>query len=260
MDQNIKSAASQLRQAMNEMTPCAPIRSNIAHDLDQAYQIQQINHAIRLQNGAKLVGRKIGLTAPSVQKQLGVDQPDFGMLYHDMEILHGHEVPWNKCILPKAEVEIAFVLGQNLDQDNLTSHSIISAVDYVLPCIEIVDSRIENWDINILDTIADNASASFYVLGHSPKRLDQIDILSCTMQMHKNNELVSEGKSSACMHSPINAMLWLAKTMKTAGLPLQKGDVILSGALGPVIDAQPEDHFSATISSLGSVEVKFGKK
>jgi len=142
---------------------------------------------------------------------------------------------------PKVEGELAFVLGASLDQDNLTIVDIINAVDYVLPSIEIVGSRIENWNIRITDTVADNASASHYVLGHSPKMLDDIDIVNCKMNMTINGELKSSGSGKDCMGSPLNAVLWLARKMQSVGQPLQAGELILSGSLGPMAAVEAGD-------------------
>jgi len=257
---NVQEAARRLREAAKNKEVCEPVRNLIGtQDLAQAYAIQEINSAIRIQEGAQVAGVKIGLTAPVVQKQLGVDQPDFGMLWNDKEVLNGGEISVEELMQAKAEAEIAFVLGSDLDKEYLTTVDILSAVDYVLPSIEIVGSRIANWDIKITDTIADNASASHWTIGHRPVKLDQLDLINCKMKMYNHDQLVSEGVGKACLGSPINAVLWLAKKMKELGKPLKAGQVILSGALGPMVNINVGDHFRVEIEGLGEVSASFTK-
>lgn len=258
MDANVEAAARQLREAADSGVTCEPIRNLIGiTDLETAYAIQEVNTALRIQGGARVVGSKIGLTSKAVQTQLGVDQPDFGMLWNETEILNGDSISIKQLMQPKAEAEIAFVLGQDLDSDTLTSVDILSAIDYALPSIEIVGSRIANWDIKITDTIADNASASHWVIGHRPVKLENIDLINCQMKMENNGTLVSEGLGKACLGSPINAMLWLAKKMQAIGKPMKAGDLILSGALGPMVPVNAGDNFRVTIEGLGEVSVGF---
>jgi 2-keto-4-pentenoate hydratase len=259
MTKTIDQLAQQLREAAQSGKTCPPLRDIIGlEDLQRAYAIQNQNIQQRVSEGAHIVGCKIGLTSKAVQKQLGVDQPDFGRLLNTMEVLNGDTIPFSELMQPKTEAEIAFVLSKDLDSSNITITDVISAIDYALVSIEIVGSRIENWNIKITDTIADNASASHYVLGHKPVRLENLDLLNCKMQMYKNGELVSEGVGAACLGSPINATLWLAKTMADLGQPLKAGQVILSGALGPMVAAEPGDDIKAVIEGLGEVRVKFG--
>lgn len=254
----LKEIAKSIREAYKSRKPIAPIRNIIGtDDIEKAYKIQDINTEKRLANGARMVGKKIGLTSLAVQAQLGVDQPDFGVLFHDMEVLNGLSISMKELMQAKVEVEIAFVLGQDLDEEHLTIVDIIDAIDYCLPAIEIVGSRIENWDIKITDTIADNASASHYVLGHTPKTLDEIDVVDCVMYMEINGELKSTGNGHACMGSPLNAVLWLANKMQQLGCPLQAGELIFSGALGPMGVVKAGDHVVADIEGLGSVNVHF---
>ncbi|WP_420400472.1 2-keto-4-pentenoate hydratase [Flagellimonas sp.] len=260
MKAKTKEAAERLHRAAQTQTYCSPIREFIGtEDLESAYAIQDINTEHRVKSGARIVGSKIGLTSVVVQKQLGVDQPDFGVLFDDMEVENGLEMDYNLLMQPKVEAEIAFVLKSDLNAPQLGAADVISAIDYTLAAIEIVGSRIENWDIKITDTIADNASASHFVLGHKPVRLENLDLIECTMEMSVNGKIVSEGKGAACMGSPINAVLWLAKTFAKLGRPLKAGDVILSGALGPMAVVSPGDEVVTKISGLGNVSVKFSK-
>lgn len=254
----IKRAAERLATAAAEDIPCPPVRDLIGDaDLAAAYAVQEIGTMAALQRGARLVGRKIGLTSPAVQKQLGVDQPDFGMLFADMEVPLGGEVPSGAVLQPKCEAEIAFVLERDLNLEQPTIADVLRAVAFALPAIEIVGSRIAAWDIRIADTIADNASSGLYVLGHSPKQIGQIDLTGCGMTLHRNGALEVTGSGGACMGSPLNALLWLARTMVRSGRPLGAGDVVLSGALGPMIAARPGDALEAHIQGIGRVSVSF---
>lgn len=256
----IQEAANQLLKASNTSTPCKPVRSLIGETSQEtAYAVQNLISESRLSQGAKSVGKKIGLTSLKVQQQLGVDQPDFGMLFDDMQVENGGSLSVSKTMQPKAEAEIAFVLKKDIASIEPSMDELKQAIDYAVAAIEIVGSRVENWDIKITDTIADNASASHFVLGEVKKQLHEIDLINCEMQLFKNNQLVSEGTGAACLGSPLNAALWLAKKMVEMGNPLQAGDIILSGALGPMVNVEAGDQFLASIEGLGNVKINFTK-
>lgn len=260
MNETIEKAALSLRDARLTGEACSPIRFLITEiDIGAAYEVQQFNIAYRVSNGSRIVGRKIGLTSFAVQKQLGVDQPDYGTLLDDMEVLNGGTIDWKDVIQPKVEAEIAFVLGKDIDSDRIGVADILSAVDYAVASIEVVDSRVKDWNIRITDTIGDNASSSHFVLGHKPVRLGDIDLMNAGLRLYKNGELSSEGNGLACLGSPVNALLWLAKTMARRNEPLQAGDIILSGACGPMAVAAPGDSFKAEIDGMGEVYVSFGE-
>jgi 2-keto-4-pentenoate hydratase len=193
----------------------------------------------------------------AVQKQLGVDQPDFGMLFADMCLCDGEEVAPGRVLQPKVEAEIALVLERSLPHEQNTVADILRATGYALPAIEIVGSRIANWDIRLSDTIADNASSGLFVLGSRPVKLSEFDILGCGMVMEKRGEQVSVGAGAACLGNPLRAAVWLADTMARLGSPLQAGDIVLTGALGPMAVARPGDVFEASIEGLGSVRAAF---
>lgn len=258
----IKEAADRLWAAWQSGTPGAPIRDLLDEgDVAAAYQVQEINTKRWLGNEERVLsGRKIGLTSKAVQTQLGVDQPDYGMLFADMEVMDGEEVSLARVQQPKVEAEIAYVIAAPLTGGHITMVDLLASIGYVLPAIEIVGSRVANWDIRITDTVADNASSGLYVLGQSPKRVGDFDQRMCGMVMYRNNEPVSVGAGAACMGSPLNAALWLARTMAAAGRPLGPGDVVLSGALGPMVAARPGDVFDARINGLGSVRAVFAKE
>ncbi|MER6006498.1 fumarylacetoacetate hydrolase family protein [Nonomuraea angiospora] len=201
-----------------------------------------------------MTGRKIGLTSPAVQQQLGVDQPDFGVLFADMEVTG--TAPTGQLLQPKVEAEIAFVLADDLTGD-LDLPTVRAAVEYAVPALEIVDSRIADWDITITDTVADNASSGLYVLGAERLPLSAFEPVEATMRMYADDQLVSQGTGAACLGDPLNALLWLARTARDLGDPLRAGQVILSGALGPMVPVSPGTTVKAEISGLGIVIVTF---
>jgi len=257
MKQTIEKAAEQLRHAHEQKAPCAPIRHLFKNkDVSAAYAIQDINTQIKVNHGHKIIGKKIGLTSFAVQEQLGVREPDFGMLFEDMYFENKAEVPSHILMQAKAETELAFVLKEDLTQSELTLKTVENAIDYALVAIEIVGSRVENWDINIMDTVADNASASHFVVGTSKISLEDIDLINCKMQLFKNGELASEGTGKACMGNPLLAVKWLAEKMIELGQPLKKSELILSGALGPMVPIEKGDHLNASIDNFEVVEFR----
>lgn len=258
---DIRQAAALLSQAQQSRTSCDPVKPLLeAHGIDAAYAVQQLQTQAALDAGRRIVGRKIGLTSVAVQTQLGVDQPDFGALFDDMEYGNGQEVPLSRLIQPKVEAEIAFVLERDIDSERPSLGNVLNAIGYALPAIEIVDSRVRDWKISILDTIADNASSGLYVLGGAPKKIDSFDLALCGMSMELAGEPVSVGCGAACLGNPLNAVLWLARTLARVGSPLRAGDVVLSGALGPMVPVKPGDVFEARISGLGQVSAVFSKE
>lgn len=257
--QAVAAAAERIMNAWKTGESAAPVRDVLGDgDVQAAYAAQELNTRQWLAEGRVLSGRKIGLTSLSVQKQLGVDQPDYGMLFADMEVQDGEEIAWSRLQQPKVEAEVAFVIGKPLDDGPITMARLMDAITWVLPAIEIVGSRVKDWDIRIADTIADNASSGLYVLGQTLRRLQDFDPRLCGMVMFRDNQPVSVGAGAACMGSPLNATLWLAKVMQEAGRPLVAGDVVLSGALGPMVPVKPGDVFDAHINGLGSVRAVFG--
>lgn len=257
-DSAVSEAARRILSTYENGQPCEPIRDVLkGGSVEDAYRVQRINTDHWVGAGRRVVGRKIGLTSKAVQTQLGVSQPDFGVLFADMDVADGEPVALGRVLQPKVEAEIAFVLGSDLNDDQLTMADVMSGINYAVAAIEIVGSRIRNWDISILDTIADNASSGQFVLGQEPRRLGEFDLRLCGMVMERRAELVSAGAGAACLGSPINATLWLARTMAALGQPLLAGDVVLSGALGPMCPAQPGDVFEARIEGLGSVRAAF---
>lgn len=223
-------------------------------DIEQAYRVQQTVMQRRLDAGAKLIGRKIGLTSEAIQRQVGVDQPDFGVLLDDMRYGDGEPIPTGRLLQPRAEAEIAFLLGSDITDP---AADVRAAVALAFAAIEVVDSRIADWRIGITDTVADNASSGVFVVGERGATLDEVEPAEVTMTMTRNGQEVSTGDGRACLGDPLNALQWLARTAIRFGSPLRAGDLVLSGALGPMIAAEPGDVFVARIEPLGSVTARF---
>ncbi len=260
-DAAIEEAAEAIRTAWNTGTPCPPVRDSLpAGDLDAAYAVQRVNTERWVAEGRRPTGRKIGLTAKAVQTQLGVDQPDYGMLFADMCFCDGEEIPVTRVMQPRVEAEVALVLDHDLSRSQLTLPDLIAATAYALPAIEVVGSRIAKWDIKIVDTIADNASSGLFVLGTTPVKLDRVDLRLCGMVMENKGDQVSVGAGVACLGNPLIAALWLARKMVEVGMPLKAGDVVMTGALGPMAPVVPGDVLEARINGLGSVRAAFAKE
>ncbi|MEM9840390.1 MAG: fumarylacetoacetate hydrolase family protein [Pseudomonadota bacterium] len=254
----IDQAAATLREAYTGDL-VDPLRGQLLHSLDNAYAVQTANTAFWTQAGRKVSGRKIGLTSKAVQHQLGVDEPDFGVLFADMERDESEEIAVADLQQPKIEAEIAFVLGDDLKIERPSLLDVIAVIDYALPAFEVVSSRIKDWDIKIVDTVADNASAGVYVLGGAPRLITDLDLHGCRMALKKGEETVSEGVGRACLGNPLIAVRWLARVLVERGSPLRAGDVILSGALGPMVPVQEGDVMTAEIEGLGEVTARFEK-
>lgn len=255
----VRASAAALYTAFRSGEAIAPLRNDHPDgDAGLAYAIQDANTERWLGEGRRLSGRKIGLTSKAVQKQLGVAEPDFGMLFADMAYGDGEEVPWQRLHQPRCEAEVALVLEHDLTAEQITLPDLIRATAYALPAIEIVGSRIAKWDIKFFDTISDNASSGLYVLGSTPRKLDGLDLRLAGMVMERRGEPVSVGCGAACLGHPYNAAIWLARKMVEVGRPLVAGNTILTGALGPMVGALPGDVFEVRIGGLGSVRAVFG--
>jgi 2-keto-4-pentenoate hydratase len=251
----VEAAAERLLAARRTRTPCPPVRDLIGRDdVDAAYAVQRLLTERRRAAGASVVGRKIGLTAPAVQAQLGVDQPDFGVLFDDMRRGEG-AVGIGGLVQPKIEAEVAFVLGADVDDPAATASSVRAAVDHAVAALEIVDSRIAGWDISFADTVADNASSGLFVLGSRPLPLAAVEPRDVEMTMTIDGAQVSAGRGTACLGDPLAALAWLAGTAARFGDPLRAGDVVLSGALGPMAVLRPGAVVHADIGLFGGVSI-----
>ena len=257
-DNKIEQYGDELYDCWRTRRTVAPLRErepDIA--IGDAYRIQERFVARRVAAGETIVGKKIGATSKPVQDFLGVYQPDFGMLTSGMVYREGDTIDLSTLIQPKAEAELAFVLKEDLKGPGLTAMDVIRATDYVLPCFEIVDSRITAWNIKIQDTVADNASCGVYVLGKTKGDPRRLDITLAGMVLEKNGELFSTGVGAAVQGSPANAVAWLANTLGELGIPFKAGEVILSGSQSALVPVADGDELVCTVGGLGSCRVKF---
>jgi len=254
----IQRVADSLWDADATGVAIAPVRDVLgtSTDIDVAYTIQEINTDRKVAGGRRISGRKIGVTSKAVQDQIGVDSPDFGTLFVDTEYGDGVDIPASRLIQPRAEGEVALVLERDLDNAPHGFTEVMRAVAFALPAIEVVDSRIENWQISIVDTVADNASCGVYVVGSRPVPLGKFDILSVPMSMRINGDEVSSGVGAACLGNPLHAARWLADVLCQRGIPLRAGDVLMTGALGPLRPVTAGDEVLASFGDLGAVRTR----
>jgi len=257
----LREAAEQLRQAALSATPVPPVRAILAPaGAKAAYGVQRLNIEARVRAGDAIVGRKIGLTSAVVQAQLGVTEPDFGTLLRSMQVPHEGTVDSRLLLQPRIEAEIAFELSESITTVPGRPEELVAFIRYARPALEIVDSRIADWNIQIVDTIADNASSGLFVLGTGTLPADLESLTSVTMRLERNGEVVSTGRGSDCLGSPLSSLHWLATAMCAVGQPLHAGDIVLSGALGPMSAVAPGDTFVATFGGADAVSVSFSDK
>ncbi|WP_425539683.1 2-keto-4-pentenoate hydratase [Microaceticoccus formicicus] len=251
-----RKIASELYNAELENVPIEQITKVYENlSIDDAYKIQIINIEKKISEGKKITGKKIGLTSKAMQESLGVDTPDFGFLYDSMEVLNG-VIPKGAILQPRVEGELALILKRDLGDEG-TIEEVWEATEYVVPAIEIVGSRIKDWKLTIVDTIADNASCGMYLL--SDVKIDPrvTDLRDIQMKLYKNEELINSGYGSAVLDNPANAVLWLAKSLRKYGVNLNKGDIVLAGALSAAIPAVSGDCFVCDFGEFGRLEVDF---
>jgi 2-keto-4-pentenoate hydratase len=251
-------AAEAIFASRRDLAPIAPVRDSCGiADVHSAYRIQDANTQRWLAAGRPLVGRKIGLTSKAVQTQFGVGEPDYGMLWGDLAFQDGDSVPLAKFMQPKIEAEIAFVMQSDVADPAVSLTDLMTAIAYCLPALEIVDSAIDKWNIKLVDTVADNASSGGFALGASPRSLRGTDLRLCGMLISRGGEIVSSGLGAACLGHPLKAALWLARKMASVGRPLQAGDIILSGALGPMVNVARGDRVRVEIQGFDPFELAF---
>jgi 2-keto-4-pentenoate hydratase len=245
--------ARRLREA-HRSGPVPPLRDGLdPSDADGAYTIQALNTDHWVSQGRRIVGRKIGLTAVAVQKQLGVRQPDYGVLFEDTRVPDGGELEASRLLQPRVEAEVAILLKKDLSNPAATPQDVFDATETAVSAIEIVDCRIADWKITFADTVADNGSSAYFVLGSLRKPLSGLDLRTCGMALEINGEVVSLGAGVACLGHPLNAAAWLARTLAARGSGLKAGEVILTGALGPMVPVFAGDRVRAEIGGLGAV-------
>lgn len=255
----ITSMGDALYEAMRSRKPIAPLTEQIADiTIEDSYAISQRMLERRLADGETMIGKKIGVTSKVVMDMLNVRQPDFGFLTDAMVYGNCAEVPASKeLIQPKAEGEIAFILNKDLKGPGITNADVIAATEFVMPCFEIVDSRIKDWKIKIEDTVADNASCGVIVLGDKAVSPLDVDLSTCGIVVSLNGEIISTGAGAAAMGSPVNAIAWLANTLGAFGIELKAGELILSGSLVPLQAVAPGDSMQMEIGGIGQASVRF---
>lgn len=265
LESQIPAAVERLAEALETRVPCAAVRDLIGtDDLSAAYAVQQGLVQKRLALGARVVGRKIGATSRAVQDQLGVDQPDFGYLLDEMDVSDAAHTPgaaisMRRLVQPRVEAEVAFVMAADVDlpEEQITLEAVRERVEMALPALEIVDSRIESWDIGFTDTVADNASSGLFVVGREGKPLTELEPRDVVMSLTINGEERSSGNGAACLGDPLEALRWLAVQCARFGDPLKEGHLVLSGALGPFVPFAPGDTVEASISGFDTLTAEF---
>ena len=253
-----REAADALAAAERDRSPIPPLRETWP-DLDvvDAYEIQLLNIRRRLGSGVTVNGHKVGLSSRAMQEMMGVDEPDYGHLLSDMEVLSDRPVPAGRYCYPRVEVEVGFILGEDLPGEGCTEQDVIGATEAVAPAIELIDSRIADWDIRIGDTIADNASSAGYILGPDRVKPTDIDLKTIEARLLRNGDQVAEGRSDAVLGDPVVAVAWLARKVASFGVTLLAGNVILPGSVHRAIDVRAGDDFEAVFDGLGSVCLSF---
>lgn len=251
--------AADLAEAERTRAPMSPL-TDAYPDIDvvDAYEIQLINIRRRLADGATVVGHKVGLSSAAMQQMMGVDEPDYGHLLADMEVFEDVEVDAGRFLYPRVEVEVGFVLADDLPGAGCTEDDVLAATAAFAPSIELIDSRITDWKIKLCDTIADNASSAGFVLGAARVSPKDIDITAIDAVLTRNGEVVAEGRSDAVLGNPVTAVAWLARKVDSFGVRLRAGDIVLPGSCTRAIDVRPGDRFVADFAGLGSVRLSFG--
>jgi 2-keto-4-pentenoate hydratase len=254
----VTETCERILEAYTTGRPIAPVRDRI-RSIGDAYAVQQASVGVWRTRGRSVAGHKIGLTSKAVQEQLGVDEPDFGVLFADMLLHDAAVVAAGQVLQPRIEGELAFVLKSDLKGERLSADDVVKATDYICPAIEICGSRIAGWDIRITDTISDNASAGMVVLGNARLRPALDGLADIPMTLRHNDALAAEGRGSACLGNPAIAVAWLGAMLTRLGGGLRAGDVVMSGALAKMVAAEPESSFSVDFGKLGTVGVQFEK-
>ncbi|MEN6542233.1 fumarylacetoacetate hydrolase family protein [Parvibaculum sp.] len=259
MPLDLNAIAASLAEARRGRKPVPPLTDSFpGFDVASAYAVQEINTRLRLAAGQRIIGRKIGLTSPAVQAQLGVGEPDYGMLWDCDDASGDAIIAAGDMIQPKVEAEIAFILDKPVREVQPTLEGMAAAIGYAVAAVEIVDSAIADWRIKLADTVADNASGAKFVLGKDRRKLSEIDLHLGGMEMCLNGKQASVGVAAACLGNPLNAARWLAQKMVEVGRPLDAGDVILSGALGPMVNVAPGDRFDVYVQGFEPLHLAFG--
>ncbi|ARR76212.1 2-keto-4-pentenoate hydratase [Mycobacterium intracellulare subsp. yongonense] len=250
--------AADLAQAERSGEPIAPLTAAYPDiDVVDAYEIQLINIRQRVAEGARVLGHKVGLSSKAIQQMMGVDEPDYGHLLDEMQLFEDTPVKANRYLYPRVEVEVGFILNADLPGAGCTEDDVLAATEALVPSIELIDTRITDWKIELCDTIADNASSAGFVLGEARVSPRDIDVKGIDAVLRCNGEVVAEGRTDAVLGNPVTAVAWLARKVDGFGVRLRKGDVVLPGSCTRAIDAHPGDEFVADFVGLGSVRLSF---
>ena len=256
--ETIARYGDELYASLINCKPIEPLTNREADiSIEDAYHIQLRMIQRRLDAGEVVIGKKIGVTSKVVMDMLGVNQPDFGHLLSGMVFNEGQAVETSKMIAPKAEAEVAFILAHDLTGPGVTADDVMRATECVMPCFEIVDSRIKDWKIKIQDTVADNASCGVFVLGGTRRSPYDLDLALAGMVLEKNGEIISTSCGASVQGSPVNSVAWLANTLGAFGISLKAGDVILSGSQSPLVPVKAGDSLVCSVGGLGSTSVRF---
>ncbi len=250
--------AADLAQAERSGEPIAPLTAAYPDiDVVDAYEIQLINIRQRVAEGARVLGHKVGLSSLAIQQMMGVDEPDYGHLLDEMQLFEDTPVKANRYLYPRVEVEVGFVLNADLPGAGCTEDDVLAATEALVPSIELIDTRITDWKIELCDTIADNASSAGFVLGEARVSPRDIDVKGIDAVLRCNGEVVAQGRTDAVLGNPVTAVAWLARKVDGFGVRLRKGDVVLPGSCTKAIDAHPGDNFVADFAGLGAVRLSF---
>jgi 2-keto-4-pentenoate hydratase len=250
--------AADLAQAERSREPIAPLTTAYPDiDVVDAYEIQLINIRQRVAEGARVLGHKVGLSSLAMQQMMGVDEPDYGHLLDEMQVFEETPVKAGRYLYPRVEVEVGFILSDDLPGAGCTEDDVLAATEALVPSIELIDTRITDWKIALCDTIADNASSAGFVLGKARVSPRDIDVQAIDAVLTRNGEVIAEGRSDAVLGNPVTAVAWLSRKVESFGVRLRKGDIVLPGSCTRAIDARAGDEFVADFAGLGSVRLSF---
>jgi 2-keto-4-pentenoate hydratase len=250
--------AADLAQAERSREAIAPLTAAYPDiDVVDAYEIQLINIRQRVAEGARVLGHKVGLSSKAMQQMMGVDEPDYGHLLDEMQVFEGTPIKAGRYLYPRVEVEVGFILADDLPGADCTEEDVLAATEALVPSIELIDTRITDWKIKLCDTIADNASSAGFVLGEARVSPADVDVQLIEAVLTRNGDLIAEGRSDAVLGNPVTAVAWLARKVESFGVRLRKGDIVLPGSCTRAIDVHAGDEFVADFAGLGAVRLSF---
>jgi 2-keto-4-pentenoate hydratase len=257
-DSTVVELADELWEADRKAEPIQPLTARYPDlVIEDAYAIQSHNIERRIGMGAHVIGRKVGLTSKPMQQLLGVDEPDYGVLLDDMVVEDGDLIALSLLVQPRVEAEMAFLMETDLTGPGVTTAKALAAIAGVLPAIEVVDSRVADWKIKLVDTVADNASSGLFVIGGSLRSVTELDLPLVGVAVSRNGEVIDTGAGAAALGNPARCVAWLANKLASFGAGLRAGDIVLPGAVHKMVDVAPGDSFRADFGGIGSVTARF---